>query len=354
MPNATLSCLHVVDDELFDQHRSRGYHPERPERLGAARRAVERAEREGLARARLPPRDASDDELARAHDPAYVATIAGLSGHHAALDPDTYLGPSSVAAARRAAGGTIGMVEAMLHDRGGAIGVALVRPPGHHAMRSRGMGFCIFNNIAVATCWALEHGVERVAIVDWDVHHGNGTQDIFWTDPRVLYVSLHEAPLYPGTGTTAEQGEGAGEKYTVNVPLSAGATDAVYRLAFEQVVLPVVDQFAPELILVSAGFDAHVRDPLASMSLTEVGYGFMARALGQAAQQSARGRIGLVLEGGYDLTGLEASLAAAVRGIAGIRAEEEEPAGASAEVSARHRDDVAAARQAVAKGWPGL
>src|SRR5262249_13727944 len=151
--------------------------------------------------------------------------------------------------------------------------------PGHHATRDQGMGFCIFNNVAVAALWALDHGLSRVAVVDWDVHHGNGTQDIFWTDPRVLYVSLHEMPLYPGTGRVNEAGEVAGSGTSLNVPLAAGATDAVYRLAFEEVVLPVVRRFGPELILVSAGFDAHERDPLASMCVTEAGFGFMAAAL---------------------------------------------------------------------------
>lgn len=365
-PSSPSPRLNVADDALFDQHRSRGYHPERPERLGAARRAIDRAaaraeDREGAAVTleRLDARDASDDDLAAAHAPAYIDTLTRLSGHHAAIDADTYLAPASVPAARRAAGATIAMVDAMLAPGGAKIGAALVRPPGHHATHDRAMGFCILNNVAVAAHYALRRGVQRVAIIDWDVHHGNGTQDIFEQDQRVLYVSLHESPLYPGTGLSTETGEGEGVGYTVNIPLSEGATDAVYRLAFQQVVLPVVALFSPELVLVSAGFDAHERDPLASMRLTAAGYGFMASALRGVAEESAKGRIGLVLEGGYDLAAIESSLLASVRGIAGLSTSAPSPADATplpfaGEVSTRHQEDVTAARRVAARAWPGL
>jgi acetoin utilization deacetylase AcuC-like enzyme len=367
--SSTSPRLNVADDALFDQHHSRGYHPERPERLAAARRAIERATAHGTERAevaitldRLAARDASDDDLAAAHASAYIETMARLAGHHAAIDADTYLAPASVPAARRAAGAAIAMVDAMLAPGGAPIGAALVRPPGHHATHDRAMGFCIFNNVAVAARFALRHGVQRVAIIDWDVHHGNGTQDIFERDGRVLYVSLHEAPLYPGTGLSTETGAGEGAGHTVNIPLSEGATDAVYRLAFEEVVLPVVARFAPELVLVSAGFDAHERDPLASMRLTAAGYGFMASALRGVAEESAKGRIGLVLEGGYDLAAIESSLLASVRGIAGLSASAPSSvdatplpvAGEAGAVSARHREDVTAARRIAARAWPGV
>lgn len=349
MPISRSSALHLVDDPLFLQHRSRGYHPERPERLAAAQRGVAAIEREGTRLARLPPRDATREELLRVHDAAYLDELDRLAGHHAALDADTYLAPASMDAARRAAGGAIALVEALLAagqspDRGSEVrqGVALLRPPGHHATRAQGMGFCLLNNVAVAATAALHGGLRRVAIVDWDVHHGNGTQDIFWEDGRVLFVSLHEAPLYPGTGAAREVGEGPGLGRIHNVPLPAAGDDAVYRLAFEEVVLPALRRFQPELVLVSSGFDAHARDPLASMQVTEVGYGWMARKLREIADESAGGRMGLVLEGGYDLTAIEGSMAAALRGALGW----EVPA-PEGPVGPRHREAVEAARLAI-------
>ena len=178
------------------------------------------------------------------------------------------------------------------------------------------MGFCLLNNVALAAAHALQHGKERVAIVDWDVHHGNGTQDAFYRDPRVLFVSLHQAPFYPGSGTAAEVGDADGKGFNVNLPLSAGASDAVYAAAFERIVLPVLDQYAPDLVLVSAGFDAHARDPLAGMMLTADGFGVMARGVRAIAEQHAGGRLGLLLEGGYDLEGLETSLLATLEAAA--------------------------------------
>ncbi len=312
----TRTHLHFVDDPLFDQHRSRGYHPERPERLAAARRAVERAREEaGITLIRVPARDASDEEILRAHTEDYLLELASLSGRHASLDPDTYLAPDSVAIARRAAGAGIALVDALLDGPRGSRGLVLARPPGHHAKPARGMGFCLLNNIAIAALAALERGLERVAIVDWDVHHGNGTQDIFWSDPRVLFVSLHEWPMYPGTGWVSERGGGAGLGTTVNIPLSAGATDAVYVRAFDEVVVPVLRRFKPELLLVSAGFDAHERDPLASMRVSDRGFGAMARALAEVADELGGGKIALFLEGGYDLRGLEGALLASLRGL---------------------------------------
>jgi acetoin utilization deacetylase AcuC-like enzyme len=345
MPISRSSALHLVYDPLFLQHRSRGYHPERPERLAAAHRGVETIEGEGARLCLLPPRDAVEAELLRVHDAGYLAELGRLGGHHAALDVDTYLAPASMDAARRAAGGGIAMIEALLAEGDGPRqGVALLRPPGHHATRTQGMGFCLLNNIAVAAAAALHAGLTRVAIVDWDVHHGNGTQDIFWADGRVLFVSLHEYPLYPGTGAAREAGEGPGLGRIVNVPLPPTADDAVYRLAFDQVVLPALRRYQPELILVSAGFDAHARDPLAAMELTAKGYGWMGHALREVADETARGRVGVFLEGGYDLTALEESTAATLRGVLGWPVPEPE-----GPVSDRHREAVEAARQAHAK-----
>jgi acetoin utilization deacetylase AcuC-like enzyme len=177
------------------------------------------------------------------------------------------------------------------------------------------MGFCLLNNVAVAAAHARARGLERVAIVDWDVHHGNGTQEMFWRDPHVLYVSTHQYPFYPGTGAVLETGEDAGKGYTVNVPMTAGGGDAIYRGAFERVILPVLEAYAPELVLVSAGFDASARDPLAEMTLSADAFGWMARALRAVADRTAGGRIAMVLEGGYDLVALEAGLLAATRGM---------------------------------------
>jgi acetoin utilization deacetylase AcuC-like enzyme len=337
------SSLHLVFDPLFLQHKSRGYHPERPERLAAARRGVDKIEAEGARLLLLHPRDAGDAELLRVHASRYLDELGRLRGHYAALDADTYLAPISMDAAFRAAGGAIALVEALLAAGEGEArqGVALLRPPGHHATRDQGMGFCLLNNVAIAAAAAIHAGLGRVAIVDWDVHHGNGTQDIFWSDGRVLFISLHESPLYPGTGAAREVGEGAGLGRTINLPLPAAAHDATYRLAFEELVLPALRRFQPELVLVSAGFDAHARDPLASMQLTEVGYGWMARALRAVADESAGGRLGVVLEGGYDLTALEESLAASLRGVLGWPVPAPE-----GEVSARHAEAIAAAKRA--------
>lgn len=348
MPVTPSSAVFVVLDPLFEQHRSRGYHPERPERLGAARRGLERCAARGIGLIQLPPRDAKDEEILRAHTPEYLATLKLFAGHHASLDADTYLAPITFSAALRAAGGAMALTDAILAagDDAPRQGVALVRPPGHHAMRGQGMGFCVLNNVAIAAHSALARGLARVAIVDLDVHHGNGTQDIFWADPRVLFVSLHEMPLYPGTGRVGDIGTGAGTGYTLNLPLPAAATDAVYRLAFEEVVLPRLRRFAPELVLISAGYDAHVRDPLGSMQVSAAGFGWMIAALAQVAASSAGGRTGLILEGGYDLTAIETSMEASILGLMGGTLGTPE-----GDISPGHRRAIDAARE-VAREQP--
>jgi acetoin utilization deacetylase AcuC-like enzyme len=310
----------VVDDPSFDRHVPVGHHPERPERLIAAREAVARQTAAGTRFDRVASRLATDDELVRVHDRSFVDALAKLRGETGYLDPDTYVSAESVEIARRAAGSLVAMVDAMI-DGPVPKGVALLRPPGHHARPARAMGFCLLNNVAVAAAHARARGVERVAIVDWDVHHGNGTQEIFWTDPHVLYVSTHQSPFYPGTGAVDEAGRGDGDGYTVNVPLAAGGGDAIYASAFERVVLPVVESFAPELVLVSAGFDASARDPLAQMELSPNAFGWMARELARVSAATAKGRMALVLEGGYDLVALEAGLSAAIEGMLSDRAD---------------------------------
>lgn len=305
----------LLSDPRFFRHRSSAYHPERPERLDAARAAVERAEADsGISFGLVAPRAATDEELERVHDPHFLKWLRTLRGDEGYVDADTYVGPDSVEIAELAAGGVVTLVDGVL-DGHHKQGIALVRPPGHHAKPDHAMGFCLLNNAAIAAAHARARGLERVAIVDWDVHHGNGTQDAFWRDPSVLYVSTHQFPFYPGTGAADEIGEGEGKGFTVNVPLTAGGGDGVYRGAFERVILPALEDYRPDLVLVSAGFDASARDPLAEMSLSPGAFGWMARELRRLADRTAQGRIVLLLEGGYDLVALEAGLLAATRGI---------------------------------------
>jgi acetoin utilization deacetylase AcuC-like enzyme len=305
----------LLSDPRFFQHRSTAYHPERPERLDAAHAAIERARSTaGLTFAPVEPRPVTEEELVRVHDPRFVEWMSTLRGEEGYIDADTFVGPDSIAVAELAAGGTVALLDAIL-DGPVQRGIALVRPPGHHARPGQAMGFCLFNNVAVAAAHARARGVERIAVVDWDVHHGNGTQEAFYADPNVLYVSTHQFPFYPGTGAVLESGERDGKGYTINVPLTAGGGDGIYRGAFERVILPALEEYRPELVIISAGFDASARDPLAEMALSADAFGWMARALRRVADQSASGRVLLALEGGYDLVALEAGLLAATRGI---------------------------------------
>jgi acetoin utilization deacetylase AcuC-like enzyme len=307
--------LTIWSDPRFQSHQSSGYHPERPARLDAALRGARAVVAEAHGEERIVLAPASREALSRVHGAAYLDSLdaADAKGARVQLDPDTYFGPGSLAAATLAAGGAIAMVEALLSGEA-ELGMLLARPPGHHAMRDRAMGFCVFNNVAVGAAHARSLGARRVAIVDWDVHHGNGTQDIFWRDPDVLFISLHQAPLYPDSGWVGETGEGAGAGTTINLPFPAAGDGALYAAAFERVVLPVLDEAQPDLILVSAGYDGHARDPLASMLLRDGDYAWMAARLREAARRWCRGRIGFCLEGGYDLGALELGVAATLRG----------------------------------------
>jgi acetoin utilization deacetylase AcuC-like enzyme len=333
------AAVHVVDDPRFEAHVPPGHHPERPERLRAARQALAAS---GVTVRPVGLRPATDDELARVHDPRFVESLDKLRHRRGYLDPDTYVSPDSVDVARLAAGSLVAMVDTML-DGPEPKGVALLRPPGHHARPAQAMGFCLLNNIAVAAAHARARGVQRVAIVDWDVHHGNGTQEMFWSDPSVLYMSTHQFPFYPGSGDTDEVGEADGAGYTVNVPLAAGGGDAVYASAFERILLPVLEAYAPELVLVSAGFDGSARDPLAQMQLSAESFGWMAREIARVTASSSRGRMGLVLEGGYDLVALEAGLRSAIEGMA--RGEARELPRASDD------DSVERAARSAQKAW---
>ena len=289
-----------VYDPIFLKHDLRG-HPENAQRLVRITGLLE--ESGTLARlVEVQAREVSADELAWNHTRDYVAQVRrvaeGGGGH---LDLDTYVRTDSYAAALKAAGGLIDLAAGVLEGRLDN-GFGLLRPPGHHALRGRGMGCCLFNNVALAAYAALEtHGLERVLIVDFDVHHGNGTQDSFDEDPRVLYFSTHQYPHYPGTGHWQEIGRGKGHGTTANVPLSPGVGDAGFSLIFEDFLWPLAERYRPQFVLVSAGYDAHWSDPLAGMVLSIMGYAQLARSLKSLAESLCGGKIVFTLEGGYNL-----------------------------------------------------
>jgi acetoin utilization deacetylase AcuC-like enzyme len=258
----------------------------------------------------LEPVAATRAEIERVHAAGYVDRLAAVAGSPAALDLDTYMSSGSWDAARLAAGAAITAVDHALETPRAAF--ALVRPPGHHALRDRAMGFCLLNNVAIGVAHALASGLSRVAVVDYDVHHGNGTQWAFYDDPRVLVISAHQYPFYPQTGSAGECGVGAGEGFTVNLPLSAGATDADYLLLMDQVVEPILDAFAPDLLVLDVGFDAHDLDPLANMHVSTAGFAAIAARLRAAAIRSCGGRVMLATEGGYHLDALRDSLQATI------------------------------------------
>jgi len=308
----------IVTDASFLAHATGAGHPERPERLVAISRWLDAAARPEWRR--VTPRDASDEELARVHHPEHVALVAATAGRpHFAFDADTPVSARSYEAARRAAGGTLALVDAVMAKEV-ANGFAFVRPPGHHAAPDRAMGFCLFNNVALAAAHLrAAHGLERVAVVDWDVHHGNGTQDAFYRDPSVLFVSSHQYPFYPGTGSATEVGQGEGEGFTLNLPFPAGYGDPQYVEAYLEIVEPVLRKFAPQFILISAGFDAHRRDPLAGMEVSEQGFASLARLVLRTARDLCDDRVVAVLEGGYDLEGLARSVGAVLDEMRGDR-----------------------------------
>jgi len=306
--------LGYVLDEIFAQHRAPSGHPERPARVEAVRDALLAAHiRERGTQIQI--RQASDAELAAIHSGAYLTelerVVPGKSGW---LDPDTYFSPQTWNAARAAAGSACELATRVLSGELSQ-GIAVVRPPGHHATRERAMGFCLLNNVAAAAAAARAAGAARVAIVDWDVHHGNGTQDIFWDDPNVLYMSVHQFPYYPGTGAASEIGGPAALGATLNVGLPAGSRDADYAAVFDHVFAPKLAAFKPDLILISAGFDAFEHDPLAGMRVTHAGFAQMAARLRRSAEQLSNGKIVAVLEGGYDLDGLGGGMTATLNSL---------------------------------------
>ena len=299
----------LVTHPSFELHDTGRWHPERPARLGAAVRGVHAS---GLRVRTVDPPPVPNELLARCHDPTYIAKIQDFcAAGGGALDPDTHVVAASWEAALRAAGSGVMAIDALMNAPDLTAFLA-VRPPGHHALHAQAMGFCLFNNVAVATRKLLDGGA-RVAIVDWDVHHGNGTEDSFRAKADVLYVSLHQHPFYPGTGWLAGTGSGLTGETTLNVPLPARTAGDVYRRAFEDLVIPVVEQFGPDWVLVSAGYDAHAADPLAEMRLLPSDYSAMAASLVTVVPTN---RVVYFLEGGYDLEAIEASVAATLLGAA--------------------------------------
>lgn len=293
-----------VTHPRYPEHDLPG-HPEHAGRIRAVWRCLEEA---GLtARMRsVEPELAPFDLIQTVHTPGYLELLNRTAGQSriVRLDADTYTTPTSYEVARLSAGGVIRAVSSVLRGEA-ANGIAAVRPPGHHAMPDRAMGFCLLGNIAIAARYAQRtHNVKRILIVDYDVHHGNGTEAMFYDDNTVLFVSTHQTPLYPGTGALTDIGVGDGVGYNVNIPLAAGNGDASYAAVFERVIWPLAERFQPELILVSAGFDAHWTDPLAGMQLTLKGYAHISRELVMMAQQLCGGKIVFVMEGGYDLDAL--------------------------------------------------
>lgn len=321
----------VVIDREYLKHLPGEGHPERPQRIKVLLDLAEDLDADKFEL--LPPRAATRAEIELVHTPEHVRLVEATSqSNRYALDGDTIACRDSFGVGLLAAGGFLSLLDAIA---AGEVrnGFALVRPPGHHALGGRAMGFCFFNTMAIGAEYLKKfHGAKRILIMDWDVHHGNGTQDAFYEDPEVFFISTHQFPFYPGSGAVSEVGAGVGEGYTLNVPLPAGCGDAEYLQVFRDIVVPAAERFAPEWILVSAGFDPHRRDPLGSMGVTEQGFAAMAEHLLALADRHSAARIAFLLEGGYDLAALRDSAAAVLESLdtPGRRVFETSPAGPSA------------------------
>lgn len=337
---------HVWTDPRYERHQPGPMHPESPARLEAIRALLERAPLSGLEM--RVPRAATRAELERVHDAEHVTALLELAGASAQLDEDTSMSAGSTEASLLAAGAA---VEATLEVLAGKAtnGFGLVRPPGHHAERGHAMGFCLFNNVAVAAEAARANGAERVLILDWDVHHGNGTQHSFVSRRDVLFCSSHQFPFYPGTGAPTECGDGDGRGFTVNVALPGQQTDADYGAIFHDVFLPIGQAYRPDLVLVSAGFDPHRNDPIGGMRVSERGFAAMTSAMKRLAEEVCGGKLVLLLEGGYDLDGLSQSVHACLEVLSGGR-REDFPTGAG--TACAHA--IQATRAAHRMTWPEL
>ena len=302
--------LVLVSSKRFADHVTPAGHPERPERAAVLQAVAESFREQGGDV--IDPRSATDDDLLRVHTREHVDAIVATRGRATMIDEDTFTSPESDEIARLAAGAVLTGVDHALDGAAGSRALVLVRPPGHHAEADRAMGFCLYSNIAVGAAYARSRGCARVAIVDYDVHHGNGTQWIFYEDPTVLFASSHQYPFYPGTGAASEKGRGAGLGYTLNVPLDAGARDDEIERKYAEQVIPAVRAFKPDLLMISAGFDAHEMDPLGQLRMTTESFGRLTKSLVDLADEVCSGRVVLVTEGGYDLKALSDSLKAVI------------------------------------------
>jgi len=306
----------VLKDPLFLEHDPGYDHVESPERLSAIYQALAREDAEAFFYPECEP--ASYADLAANHTAEHIDRVAETAGKQFdVLDPDTHTSPRSYEAAVLAAGAVITGLKLVAAGQA-ANAAALVRPPGHHAEADRAKGFCLFNNIAIGARYGLKHlGMERILILDWDLHHGNGTQHSFYDTDQVLYCSTHQYPLYPGTGSLKEIGTGTGEGYTLNVPLPGGQGDQDFARIMDELVAPVARQYRPDCIMVSAGYDTHVLDPLGGMAVTTAGFACMARVMVDLATELCEGRLVLALEGGYNLQGLTDGVLASLHEMAG-------------------------------------
>ncbi len=302
--------LVLVSSPRFVDHVTPAGHPERPERAETLEAVAARfREAGGMV---LEPRSATDEDLMRVHTREHIAGIVARRGRASMIDEDTFTSPDSDDIARLAAGAVLTAVDHVLDGQAGSRALALVRPPGHHAEAAKAMGFCLYNNIAVGAAYARSRGLSRLAIVDYDVHHGNGTEAMFYEDPSVLFVSSHHYPFWPGSGAASDTGRGAGAGFTLNVPLKMGDRDEVVERTYAETVLPRLREFKPELLMISAGFDAHEQDPLGQLRMTAAGFSRLTQALLCVADEVCEGRVVLVTEGGYDLKALSDSLDAVI------------------------------------------
>jgi acetoin utilization deacetylase AcuC-like enzyme len=329
-----MSPLAIIKDDRFMEHDPGEGHPESPNRLRVIHELIDR---EFSSLPHIPIRLATESELALVHDPFYIQTVANTEGKRfSRLDPDTGLSARSYEIARLAVGGLLEGIDAILTRDPGprnlSSAFAFVRPPGHHAEADRGMGFCIFNNVAVAAAYAKEqYGLKRVLIVDWDLHHGNGTQHSFYSDPSVLFFSSHQYPYYPGSGSFDEVGSGRGEGFTVNAPFPTGFGDAEYLAVYDRTIKPIAIEYKPELVLVSAGFDPYVKDPLGRMGVTGAGFGGLANIVRTIAEKTCGGKVLITLEGGYNPEGLREGVRAVLNAFIGAPQPIHAPAAPAAE-----------------------